>query len=156
MFGKLKEKLKSWTKGLSKKAESEEIIEKPKEIEIPKKYNVAAHKFEPDLEEIKEKVKEFEEDKEIHEQEETETISEIIKEKDFLSEIIKSKKSEERSEEQIGEARGREGEKALEQEPKEKKSFFKKITSKITKVKISEEDFDVYAEELEMLQRFLL
>ncbi len=31
------------------------------------------------------------------------------------------------------------------------KSFFKKVTSKISKVKISEKDFDIYAEELEML-----
>lgn len=124
MFNKLRNKLKSWTKGLTKKAESEEIVEKSeeiKEIEVPKKYNVGAHKFEPDLEELKEKAKEFEEDKEIHEQEETETISEILEEKEKL------------------------------EETKEKKSFFKKITSKITKVKISEEDFDVYAEELEML-----
>ncbi len=36
-------------------------------------------------------------------------------------------------------------------EPEETKSFFKKITSKINKVKISEKEFGVYAEELEML-----
>jgi len=33
----------------------------------------------------------------------------------------------------------------------EKKGFFEKITSKVTKVKISEKEFEVYSEELEML-----
>ncbi len=36
-------------------------------------------------------------------------------------------------------------------ETKEKKGFFKKISDKIRKVKISEKDFEIYAEELEML-----
>ena len=35
--------------------------------------------------------------------------------------------------------------------PSEEKGFFKKITSKVTNVKISEKEFDVYSEELEML-----
>ena len=35
--------------------------------------------------------------------------------------------------------------------PSEEKSFLEKITSKVTKVKISEKEFDVYSEELEML-----
>lgn len=39
---------------------------------------------------------------------------------------------------------------SLEKEEK-KPSFFKKISSKISKVKISEEEFDIYAEELELL-----
>jgi len=47
----------------------------------------------------------------------------------------------------------------LEQEPEKeetpaeekKQGFFKKVTSKITKIKISEKEFEVYAEELEML-----
>jgi len=33
----------------------------------------------------------------------------------------------------------------------EKKGFFEKVASKISKIKISEKDFDIYAEELEML-----
>lgn len=42
--------------------------------------------------------------------------------------------------------------KNLEEEQKPgTKSFFKKVTSKISKVKISEKEFDIYAEELEML-----
>jgi fused signal recognition particle receptor len=38
-----------------------------------------------------------------------------------------------------------------EKPKKEKKGFFKKISDKIKKVKISEKDFEVYADELEML-----
>jgi fused signal recognition particle receptor len=42
-------------------------------------------------------------------------------------------------------------EKAEEEIKPGTESFFKKITSKISKIKISEKEFDVYAEELEML-----
>ncbi|MFH1801701.1 MAG: signal recognition particle-docking protein FtsY [archaeon] len=97
MFGKLKEKLKSWTKRISKEVEEiEEIIEKKperkklKEIKLPENFNAGTQKFEPDLEKIPE----------------------------------------------------------IE---KERKSFLKKITSKISRVKINEKEFEVYSEELEML-----
>jgi len=90
MFKKLKNKLKTWTKNLTKKAE-----------EIPKE---------------KKEIKKVSE-KKLPKLEKKETITDLIK---------------------------------PEKEP-EKKSFFKKIISKITKVKISEKDFDIYAEELEML-----
>jgi len=88
MFGKLKNKLKSWTKKISEE-KIIEIREKPKKIEPPMEYNIGVHKFEPDLEKIKE----------------------IPKDKGLL----------------------------------------KKVTSKIKTTKISEEEFDVYSEELEML-----
>ena len=38
-----------------------------------------------------------------------------------------------------------------EEIPKDKKGFLKKITSKIKKIKISEREFEIYSEELEML-----
>ena len=38
-----------------------------------------------------------------------------------------------------------------EEEEEEKESFFKKIKTKVSKIKISEKDFDIYAEELKML-----
>ena len=44
-----------------------------------------------------------------------------------------------------------EGLRDLEEEEEETDSFFKKIKTKVSKIKISEKDFDVYAEELEML-----
>jgi len=108
MFGKLKEKLKSWTKSLVKdKEENEKSKEKPKEIEKkvvePKKkeeqtkyiepktkFSPATQKFEPDIEKTEE----------------------ILKEK-----------------------------------PKQKSGFF----SKFSKVKITEKEFEIYSEELEML-----
>lgn len=93
MFKKLRDKIKSWTKKISKETEE---TEKP-------------------LEEIKEKAK-----KEIPKQ--GEKIPKKV-EKEVVEEIEKP----------------------------EKKSFFKKITSKIKKVKISEKNFNVYAEELELL-----
>lgn len=47
---------------------------------------------------------------------------------------------------------GKELEKAEEEKPAPgTKSFFKKVTSKITRVKISEKEFDIYAEELKLL-----
>jgi len=99
MFGKLKEKLKSWAKKVSAKTE-EKVKEKPvetsktkeklKEIKIPMKFDPGLQKYEPDLERLEEKID-------------------------------------------------------------EKKGIFKKITSKISKVKITEKEFGIYAEELEML-----
>ena len=90
MFGKLKDKLKNWTKKVSEKKVIG-IQEKPKEkfAEPPMKFNAGAQKFEPDLEKIK-------------------------------------------------------------QEPKEK-GILEKISTKIKTVKISEKEFDIYSEELEML-----
>ncbi len=82
MFKKLKEKINSWTKKVSKEAEKKE---KRKEIEPPMKFEVGKHKFEPDLEKLQDK------------------------------------------------------------------SFLKKIKTKIQKIKISEKEFEIYAEELKML-----
>jgi len=52
MFGKLKEKLKEWTKKISEKKESKE------EIELPITFDTLKQKKEPDFEEI-EKTKEI-------------------------------------------------------------------------------------------------
>jgi hypothetical protein len=62
MFGKLKEKLKSWTKKISEEAEEieEHKEKKPKKIkvklekELPVKFSPATHKYEPDLEKLEE------------------------------------------------------------------------------------------------------
>ena len=95
MFGKLRKKIKDWTKKISDEAEKEEeikVIKKPeKEIELPIKFNAGAKKYEPDLEKLGEEI----------------------------------------------------------EEEKEKKPLFKKIS--LTKTKISEKNFETYAEELEML-----
>ncbi|MFH1607594.1 MAG: signal recognition particle-docking protein FtsY [archaeon] len=92
MFSKLKDKLKSWTKKVSEKAETQA----EEEIELPVKFDAGKQKYEPDLDKLKEKIEE-------------------------------------------GTAKPGE------------KGFFKKITSKINKVQISEKEFEVYSEELEML-----
>ena len=99
MFGKLKDKIKNWTKKISEKAEEipeskpEVKKEEIKEIKVPMKFNAGAKKYEPDLEKLEAKAEELE----------------------------------------------------------EKESFFKKIKTKASTVKISEKDFEIYAEELEML-----
>jgi fused signal recognition particle receptor len=114
-------------KSKEEKKLTKEEKEVEEEIEVPKKFNIGTQKVEPDLEKVQEIVEEIHKEiKELPEIEKKETITEIIPDKE--KEIPDS-----------------------EAPSKEKKSFFKRITSKINKVKISEKDFDVYAEELEML-----
>ncbi|MEN7982704.1 MAG: signal recognition particle receptor subunit alpha, partial [Nanoarchaeota archaeon] len=134
MFGKLKDKLKSWTKKISEKSEEieekepvefvpskedlkklEEAAEIKNEVKVPIKSGVSAKTFVADFDKLEEIKKDLEKVEEIKE--------EIKKEK-------------------------------IEKEPGEKpgtKSFFEKVTAKIKKIKISEKEFDVYAEDLEML-----
>jgi len=143
MFGKLKEKLKSWTKKVSKEAEKKEVektgkkeseIEKQikketKLIEPPLKFNVGEQKYEPDTDKLKDLEKDLEKAQ-----------KDLQKEKEKLT---KQKESE--TLKPISEKT-----KTKEPEPGEK-GFFKKITSKITKIKISEKEFEIYEEELKML-----
>jgi fused signal recognition particle receptor len=132
MFGKLKEKLKNWTKKISEKSE---VIEEKEELE---------EEFVPD----KEDLKKLEEASEIKNEIKVPIIpgasaKTFVADFDKLKEIKKDlEKVEEIKKEN------------LEKEPEEKpgtESFFKKVTSRIKKVKISEKEFDVYAEDLEML-----
>ena len=110
MFGKLKEKLQSWTKNLVKKSEE---AEEKSEKEIEKKVK-----------------KELKEEKKTKNKEEKEQ--------------KKEEKKKEKEEKKI---------KLIEkEEPEEEvKSIFKKFGEKISKVKISEKEFEVYEEELETL-----
>ena len=122
MFKKLKDKLKNWSKKLTEKVEEvDESLEENFEKEIEQK--------ETSIETLEIK----------------ETLENSKKEKtlpDKIDEIIQGKYKEPKIEEiEIEEI----------EKPKEKKSFFKRITSKITKIKISEKDFDIYSDELEML-----
>ena len=161
MFGKLKEKLKSWAKNITKKteeSEEEEIIDvsetekkEPKKPEKNKKEKISKaekKKKQKDKEEISE-----EESKIIEpEIEKTETISELIEEDE-------TKRISEIKEEQIGEApEGLDRTTEIIKDPneeiekeEEKKSFLKRFATKISKVKISEKEFWDYAEELETL-----
>lgn len=101
-------------------------------IEPPQKFNVGTESFEPDLE----KLEEIEED-----------FSKNIKKQ--KGGITSKETPTSDSEEQIGRSpEGAAGGKTPE-EKKEKKSFFKKIIS--GKVKFSDEDFEKYSEDLEIL-----
>jgi len=129
MFGKLKEKLKSWTKKITEK--SEEMGEPIEET--------------PEKKPIKEETQ-----KEKTQEEISKPIKEIVKdeaEKDLkkIEETIKEKKDSE----PVKSLRDLKVPKEPEKPGTE--SFFKKITSKISNVKITEKEFEVYKEELEML-----
>jgi fused signal recognition particle receptor len=138
MFNKLREKLKTWTQGIIKKAVVEEVQEiskkekakKPskekKEKEIIKKETKIKEKSKKELrQELKEEVKPIEEHKYVEPEQKV-----FDKEERGISEkIIEDIKVEE----------------------EKKKGFFKKIFSSINKIKISEEDFEAYSEDLEMI-----
>ncbi len=128
MFGKLKEKLKNWAKKVSE--------EKEQEVEAPEEKAIS---------ETKEKAKE-----EIQEPVEP-PLKEITPPMQFEPGTHKFEPDLDRIEE-----RAKELEKipdVEESEPVEpgKKGFLKKITSKISKAKITEKEFEIYSEELEML-----
>ena len=129
MFGKLKEKLKNWARKVSKEAE-----------EIPE---VEAKKESKDTKALKKKDSKL-------------VVSALpgrvgrdakIKEIKLPQRFDSGKQKFEPDLEKLKEI-----EKELEETSKPgTESFFKRITSKINKVKISEKEFDIYSEELEML-----
>jgi fused signal recognition particle receptor len=140
MFGKLRDKLKSWTEKISKKAEEqvEENIQEVKDetIEAIEKKSIPKEKKkiekEPKLQ--KERLKKEKAETKVEEIIETPEPKEESKKESKLKPIKEISKEE------------------LEEKPEPgKESFFKKVTSKINKIQITEEDFEVYAEELEML-----
>ena len=126
MFSKLREKLKNWATGLVKKAEPIEKYEKIPKPEIEKTETITEI-----IEKTKTEIKPIEE----HEYKEAEKKEEIPEERELGKKIWEDIKQEEKSKEK----------------EEKKKGFFQRIISKITKVKISEKDFDSYAEELETL-----
>jgi len=94
---------------------------------------------------LKEKLKGW--TKKVSEKTEEKIPKEIVKEK-----VLKKPEVEKEAEKKIEKPKEIELEQIKEEESKPgEEGFFKKITSKIQKVKISEKEFDVYKEELEML-----
>ena len=121
MFNKLREKIKYWTKKLKEKAEEELELEERVE-EKPVEIEQKGTAERLIEEELAEK-KEFSEESHVS--------NDLKKSKKKISEL-----------EEIAEK---------EESKPGTKSFFQKIASKITKIQISEKDFDIYSEELEML-----
>lgn len=134
MFSKLKEKLKGWVKKISEE-KKEEISEEKPEFD----------KETLEEEKRKEKIKEIAEDRDVSRAvgRGSEALEGGAKEKSPHDKL-------EKIEEEIKEKEEIEKKKEEEKEPGTE-SFFKRITSKITKTKISEKEFEVYSEELEML-----
>lgn len=138
MFGKLKDKLKDWAKNLANSTKEEVVEETQKKGKKAKKTKDS--KKEKAKPEKKTKIKEV---KEINlPQKFNVGLEKFEPDLDKLKEEIVELEKEE-----IKEVKKQE----LEKSKDEKQGFFSRITSKITKVKISEEDFQEYSEELEML-----
>lgn len=125
MFKFLKEKIGSWTKKISKETSKEE--EPISEEETPK---IEKPTREEVKKETKEKIKE------------TAKKAGLKKPKEILKKDLKPEKEYE-----LDLKPKEEPEKPKE----EKKGFFSKLGEKISKVKITEEQFEIYSEELEML-----
>ena len=89
----------------------------------------------------KEKEEEIKEEEIEVSKEEKKKIKEIAKKAEEKKKATKKKEVLEEAEEL----------EKKEKQEEEKKGFFKKITEKLTKVKITEKEFDIYSEELEML-----
>ncbi|MFA4953387.1 MAG: signal recognition particle-docking protein FtsY [Candidatus Pacearchaeota archaeon] len=120
MFGKLKEKLKSWTKKFSES--KEEVVEaKP-----PIKKETKKEKTKTYAEGLVEKA-----------------LKENLEKEESITETRENKFDSDIKSFSLGRVGGK--------EPEKSEGLFSRLTSKITKVKISEEEFDVYGEELEML-----
>lgn len=160
MFGKLKEKLKNWAKKLSDEIPSEEKevieeIKKDKKAKKKEKSKKETKKRETKVGVSVEENIDSNEDKEIL-KEEIETPKSEIKEdkkKSILS--FFKKHSEKRIQETPASTDEvidkKEDKEILKEELESKENFFQKIASKVQKVKISQEDFNTYSEELEML-----
>jgi fused signal recognition particle receptor len=90
---------------------------------------------------LKEKIKKWTKKVSESKEKEVEDLEILPEVKEQIEKKVKEKKK--RTE--------KEKESAKESKTPKKQGFFKKITSKITKVKISEKEFEIYANELEML-----
>jgi len=126
MFKSLKNKISGWTKKLSKEISEKESRKEIKEI--------------PKIQKDK-KMSEKDVDKKLQEELKKEKIKVLMQ---FDVGKQKYEPNLEKLEEEINEVE------KSEQDVKTK-SFFNKITSKISKIKISEENFEEYGEELELL-----
>jgi len=146
-----------------KHAEKRERLEKKKDEKERKHQEKLKKKEEKKSKKdpLKKEVKEIEEiSEEIPEIEKTETIEELIETpkkfntaiQGYEPDLEKIKKTEEELSKSKKEKEVTTTKKTEEQvEPKEKKSFFKRLTQKVSKIKFSKEDFEEYSEDLEML-----
>ncbi|MBD3253289.1 signal recognition particle-docking protein FtsY [Candidatus Pacearchaeota archaeon] len=167
MFGKLKDKLKSWFQSSKEKIEEEaeviektakELEEKPKEEEKKKpektkktKEEKKKHKIEREIKEKEQEIKKREEElkkekRELEKDEEKLEKKEKEPEKKIEKEIEKKEDIKEKLEEKKQEIK----EEIKEIKEPEKKSFFSKMKSKFS-YKITPEEFNSIFEDLEML-----
>ena len=175
MFSKLKEKLKNWTQKISSKAEVVEDVAEEKIIQESKNDNIEQKKEKSFNKKIKKQEdvgglvedisKEECDDEEIVESSFIEDKRKFkneekaeLKKPDDVKEVEMPMKFDialQKHEPDIDKLKEIQEDVVINEKlpdiKEDRKSFFHKITSKIQKVKITEKDFDVYAEELEML-----
>lgn len=152
MFKKFKDKLKSWTKKVSKEAEAQKEDVKEESEDKEKKAKKLIEKAEEESKK-KEILKELKKEIKFPEEEIKPLMKFDVGRQKFEPDLDKLKEDVEGKEKEVGEEKKIEEAKKEEniEEPEEKKSFFAKVKGKIGKVKITEEIFNVYSEELEML-----
>ncbi len=148
MFKFLKDKIGNWAKKISEK---EETAEAPVKEEEAKEKNVKKEVKEKNLKKREKPGKKPRQKQKETEKKEKE-ISEAVEEVEIPMKFDAGKQKYEPDLEKLKEKEKelRELEEEAKKEPGTK-SFFKKITSKVSKIKISEDDFEAYARDLEML-----
>jgi len=141
MFGKLKEKLKSWTQGLLKTAEKTEEVEEIVETKPKKEKTKESKKGKPkkEIKEEKKAIKKEEkpEKKETKKSKEKEIPVPEIEKTEILSEVIEKKSEVFEKTETITEIL----EETKEEPEKEKKGFFQKIFTKEKPKPIEEHEY---------------
>ncbi|MFQ5531301.1 MAG: signal recognition particle-docking protein FtsY [Candidatus Nanoarchaeia archaeon] len=155
MFKKFRDKLKNWTKKLSEKTEEvEETMEEQPKPEVPIPEDEPFEKV-PKPEQKKEPTQEItkEETKEPIETDKEEPKKEIPLPTKFEPGLQSYQPDIEKIQEQVQELqeKSKEPEEFSETLKPGTEGFFKKIKSKISKVKITEKEFEVYERDLEDL-----
>ncbi|MFW5847255.1 MAG: signal recognition particle-docking protein FtsY [Nanoarchaeota archaeon] len=147
MFSRLKNKLKAWTKNVSKEKEikedkniSNKARQEIKETNKKQKKESSGRKSKKEKTN-KEKTKQTSGKKEI---------KEVNKEKTKIKQTPKKQETEEKEKQEFLEEEIKPETKEKEF-PEKKESFFQKITQKTSNTKITEEEFEKYKEELEMI-----
>jgi len=147
MFGKLKDRLKSWTKKISKEKKAEE---KPEKIVETKKAKIKPKEKSPSKP-IESKLPLPQKEVITTPKEKPEETKEIPIPTKFNVATQKYEPDLEKLEEAVKEIKVEETIEEIKTQDKAEKSIFKKISSSFSKTKISEQDFEKYSEELEML-----
>lgn len=156
MFNFLKDKLEKWTKNIAKKPEEpKEKKSKKKEKEKKSKENKIKEKEKKREDKKSKKEQKKQDSQKLEELQESKELQEISLPEKFNPGVKKYEPDLEILKKEVSKIEDKENEEDKKEEENEEenkpgtKSFFKKITSGINKIKISEEEYKKYSEELE-------